>query len=90
MPNGEKQWTVSGFPWIVKAGQQGSSEMPEIVVYALGGRSQDQKRALMKDITDAVVKNYNVEPSAVVVTVVESAKDDKMKGGVLFSEMGRR
>jgi len=64
--------------------------MPEIVVYALGGRSQDQKRALMKDITDAVVKNYNVEPSAVVVTVVESAKDDKMKGGVLFSEMGRK
>jgi 4-oxalocrotonate tautomerase len=64
--------------------------MPEIVVYALGGRSQDQKRALMKDITDAVVKNYNVEPSAVVVTVVESAKDDKMKGGVLFSEMGRQ
>jgi 4-oxalocrotonate tautomerase len=64
--------------------------MPEIVVYALGGRSQDQKRALMKDITDAVVKNYHVEASAVVVTVVESAKDDKMKGGVLFSEMGRR
>jgi 4-oxalocrotonate tautomerase len=64
--------------------------MPEIVVYALGGRSQDQKRALMKDITDAVVKNYNVEASAVVVTVVESAKDDKMKGGVLFSEMGRQ
>ena len=41
---------------------------------------------MMKDITDAVVKNFKVEPSAVVVTLVESEKQDKMKGGVLFSE----
>src|SRR5690242_19814137 len=61
--------------------------MPEVVVYALGGRSVDQKRALVKDITNAVVKNYSVEPGAVVVTIVESAKEDKAKGGVLFSEM---
>jgi hypothetical protein len=33
-----------------------------------------------------VVKNYKVESSAVVVTLVESEKQDKMKGGVLFSE----
>jgi 4-oxalocrotonate tautomerase len=64
--------------------------MPEVVVYALGGRSIDQKRALVKDITDAVVKNYSVEPGAVVVTIVESAKEDKAKGGVLFSEMGQK
>jgi 4-oxalocrotonate tautomerase len=64
--------------------------MPEVVVYALGGRTLDQKRALMKDITDAVVKNYKVEPAAVVVTVVESEKEDKMKGGVLFSELGQK
>jgi 4-oxalocrotonate tautomerase len=63
--------------------------MPEVVVYALGGRSLDQKRGLMKDITDAVVKNYKVEPGAVVVTLVESEKMDKMKGGVLFSEAGQ-
>ena len=64
--------------------------MPEVVVYALGGRSLDQKRGLMKDITDAVVKNYKVEPGAVVVTVVESEKQDKRKGGVLFSEAAPR
>jgi len=60
--------------------------MPEVVVYALGGRSLDQKRGLMKDITDAVVKNFSVPAEAVVVTLVESEKQDKMKGGVLFSE----
>jgi 4-oxalocrotonate tautomerase len=64
--------------------------MPEVVVYALGGRTQDQKRGLMKDITDAVTKNFGVKPEQVVVTLVESQKQDKMKGGVLFSEMAPR
>ena len=63
--------------------------MPEVIVYCVAGRTAEQKKALMKDITDAVVKNYKVEPGAVVVTVVESEKQDKMKGGVLFSEQGR-
>lgn len=62
--------------------------MPEVVVYALEGRSVDQKRALMKDITAAVVKNFGVTAENVVVTLVETAKHDKAKGGVLFSEMG--
>jgi 4-oxalocrotonate tautomerase len=64
--------------------------MPEVVVYAIGGRSQDQKRALCKDITDAVVKNFGAPADAVVVTLVETAKTDKSKGGVLFSEMQAR
>jgi 4-oxalocrotonate tautomerase len=62
--------------------------MPEVVVYALEGRSVDQKRGLVRDITNALVKNYGVPADAVVVTVVETAKHDKAKGGVLFSEMG--
>jgi 4-oxalocrotonate tautomerase len=64
--------------------------MPEIVVYAIGGRSQEQKNGLCKDITDAVVKNYKVSPDAVVVTLVETQKTDKSKGGVMFSEMPGR
>jgi 4-oxalocrotonate tautomerase len=62
--------------------------MPEVVVYAIEGRSVDQKRGLVRDITNALVKNYGVPADAVVVTVVETAKHDKAKGGVLFSEMG--
>ncbi len=64
--------------------------MPEIVVYAIGGRSQEQKTGLCKDITAAVVKNYNVPPEAVVVTLVDTAKTDKSKGGVMFSDMPGR
>ena len=40
----------------------------------------------MKDITDAVVKNANVKPEAVTVSIVEAPLTNKMKGGVLFSE----
>ena len=61
--------------------------MPEIVVYAVSGRTHEQKRALMKDITDAVVKNFSVQPGQVVISLVETEKNNKMKGGVLFSEM---
>ncbi len=60
--------------------------MPEIIVYAVEGRTPDQKRALMKDITDAVVRNFAVPAEAVVVQIVESPKTSKSKGGVPFSE----
>jgi 4-oxalocrotonate tautomerase len=42
----------------------------------------------VKDITTAVMKNANVPAEAVVVSLVESAKSNKAKGGVLFSEAG--
>lgn len=60
--------------------------MPEIIVYAIEGRTLDQKRALMKDITAATVKHFNVEAEQVVVQIVESERHNKAKGGVLFSE----
>ena len=60
--------------------------MPEIIVYLAEGRAREAKRALMKDITDAVVKNFGVSPEAVVVQIVESSKENKSKGGVPFSE----
>jgi 4-oxalocrotonate tautomerase len=60
--------------------------MPEVVVYLLEGRSREVKKALMKDITDAVVRNCSVNPDAVIVTLVETARDDKSKAGVPFSE----
>lgn len=60
--------------------------MPEIHVYAAEGRTLDQKRQLMKDITDAVVRNFGVAPELVVVQIIEAPKTCKSRGGVLFSE----
>lgn len=61
--------------------------MPEILVHIVEGRSAETKRALMRDITEAVVKNFNVAPERVVVQIVESGKSSKMRGGVAFDEM---
>jgi len=64
--------------------------MPEVVVYILEGRTLEQKRGLVKDITAAVVKNAGVPIESVTVSLVETAKTAKGKGGVLFSEMAAR
>ena len=46
----------------------------------------DQKRALIQDITSAVVKNFGSDPINVVVQIVETPSHNKAKGGVLFSD----
>ncbi len=61
--------------------------MPEILVHIVQGRSAKSKKALMRDITEAVVKNFAVPAERVVVQIVESPKSDKMRGGVAFDEM---
>ena len=60
--------------------------MPQVVVYAVEGRSAEQKKGLMTDITQAMVKNFGVPAEAVTVQIVEAPKTDKAKGGVPFSE----
>jgi 4-oxalocrotonate tautomerase len=60
--------------------------MPEVIIELAEGRSVDQKRSLVKDITDAVVRNCQVPPDAVTVIIHENPRTDKAKGGVLFSE----
>ena len=61
--------------------------MPEVVVYMLEGRTLEQKRGLVKDITAAVVKNAGSTADSVTVSLLETPKNAKGKGGVLFSEM---
>jgi 4-oxalocrotonate tautomerase len=60
--------------------------MPEVHVFAAEGRTPEQKKALMKDITDAVVKNFGAAAEAVTVQIIEAKKTDKAKGGVPFTE----
>lgn len=64
--------------------------MPEVVVYLLEGRSLEQKRGLVRDITTAVVNNTGSPAAAVTISIVETAKTAKAKGGVLFSDMPPR
>jgi 4-oxalocrotonate tautomerase len=60
--------------------------MPEITVHALGGRSVEQKRSLIKDLTNAVVNNFDVAPDTVTINIVETPRENKARGGRLFSD----
>lgn len=60
--------------------------MPEVYVHAMEGRTVEQKRKLVREITEAVMRNFDVPADAVVVTIVEGPRHNKAKGGVLFSD----
>jgi len=57
--------------------------MPIVTVEASAGRTIEQKRGLVKDITDAVVKNYRVPAEIVIVVIREIADEHLGKGGKL-------
>lgn len=61
--------------------------MPTIIVEADEGRTIDQKRALVKDITDAVCRHYNVEPQAVTILLHEQKKENRGKAGKLACDL---
>lgn len=60
--------------------------MPEVYIHLVEGRTQEQKRGLVADITAAVVKHAKVAPEVVMVEIIEVPRHHKAKGGVLFSE----
>lgn len=60
--------------------------MPEIMVFAATGRTTDQKRGLVRDLTEAMVKNFGVAAESVTVQIIESPRDSKAKGGILFCD----
>ena len=57
--------------------------MPLVIIEADEGRSVDQKRGLVKDITDAVCKNFTVGPEAVSILIHEGKKENRAKAGKL-------
>ena len=58
--------------------------MPVITVKAIEGRTIEQKRGLVKDITEAVVRNFKVPPEAVMIDIIEYSREDIAEGGKLF------
>ncbi|MGE0973402.1 tautomerase family protein (plasmid) [Klebsiella sp. WOUb02] len=60
--------------------------MPEVIVYAAEGRTTQQKKQLMKKIADAVADSFSIDINIVVVSIVETKKENKSRGGVPFDE----
>jgi 4-oxalocrotonate tautomerase len=63
---------------------KGEIDMPLVTVKAVEGRTLEQKRRLVEDITEAVVKNFKVEPDAVTIDIIEYNKENLAKAGKLF------
>ena len=57
--------------------------MPLIIIEADEGRTVEQKRGLVKDITEAVCRNFNVSPEAVSILMHEGKKENRARGGKL-------
>jgi 4-oxalocrotonate tautomerase len=58
--------------------------MPTVIIEADEGKTIEQKRGLVKDVTEAICKNYNVEPQTVTIYLHEQKKENRAKGGVLI------
>ena len=57
--------------------------MPSVIIQADEGRTIEQKRGLIKDITEAVCKNFAVPPEAVSIIINEGKKENRGKAGKL-------
>lgn len=60
--------------------------MPYITVKSIEGRTVEQKRGLVKDITEAVVKNFGAPAEAVTIDIIEYSRDNMANAGQLFSD----
>lgn len=62
--------------------------MPEVHVFMAEGKTDEQKKHMMTDITDALVKNLDCAADSVTVQIIEAKWSHKMKGGRTFQERG--
>ena len=62
------------------------TKMPEITISMAAGRTDEQKAGMMRDITQALVKNLGVDAEAVVIQINEAPLHHKMKGGKTYAD----
>ncbi len=60
--------------------------MPFIVVKMLEGRSVEQKRRLVREITNVVVKYTGASEEQVDVIIEDYGRENWAKGGTLYSD----
>ena len=60
--------------------------MPVITVNMLEGRTQKQKRDLVKAITTAMVEICEAKPEGISVVIQEIPRENWGQGGILVSE----
>ena len=60
--------------------------MPIVQIHMFEGRTPEQKRALVRKVTDAISETINTPPEAVHIILTDMSRGDYADGGVLFSD----
>lgn len=62
--------------------------MPMIRVEMFAGRNAEQKRALVKELTEAFVRAAGGTPESVQIVLTDVDKENWASAGVLYSDKG--
>lgn len=61
--------------------------MPIVTIKMLEGRTDEQKKALVEKVTEAVVETVNAKREAVTIVIEEMSKNHYATGGVRISDL---
>ncbi|MBB5149921.1 MULTISPECIES: 2-hydroxymuconate tautomerase [Ureibacillus] len=60
--------------------------MPVVTIKMLEGRTDEQKKAMVEKVTEALVETINAKPEAVTIIIEEMSKNHYATGGVRASD----
>lgn len=60
--------------------------MPDLVVFMSEGRTTDQKRVLVRKVTDAFVEALGVKPESVGIQIVELKDENFARNGLILPD----
>lgn len=60
--------------------------MPLVTIKLFDGRTIEEKRGIVKDVTAAIVKNIGCPASVVHIDIVDMKRENFAQGGKLFSD----
>ncbi len=60
--------------------------MPLVTIKIFEGRDVEQKRGMVKDVTEAIVKTIGCPTTAVQIDIVDLNPENIAQGGQLFSD----
>jgi 4-oxalocrotonate tautomerase len=60
--------------------------MPLVTIKMLEGRTTEQKRGMVRDVTEAIVKNIGCPPAAVQIDIMDLKRGNIAQGGKLMSD----
>ncbi|WP_199434808.1 2-hydroxymuconate tautomerase family protein [Qaidamihabitans albus] len=60
--------------------------MPRIIVQAVEGRTLEQKRHLVRAVTEGVVEAFDVAPETITIVIEEIRRDHIAKAGILAAD----